>query len=603
MKGTVVSTWLKTLADKYGEEIVDKAKRTSSWDEDLIISPLMNIEDQKAFDLVNVIAAEVNKEPGELWQIIGRENINSFADWFPSYFTGRHLKEFLETMDTVHKQLTKMIQGANPPRIIPEVRDEHTLRLIYRSKRGMFDYFLGLLKGSGSFFAEDIEVKEINRENRGDKGELTVDVIFAESFFQQQSFKLNRLLSLGIFKSISSKIALVTFLISLISLAIVGGDTPFWQIPLFSFINAGVVYALQRVLLAPMKYLQKDFTSLKNLNLTQTSTLKTDDEFEVIANEIDEVKENIRNDILFLKGGTDDLRSFSEDFVNLAGDMSSVSDNISLVVDDVANGAQEQAEETENSAYIVNENVREIEELVNAGSESKERLEEAVDNIQDSAREVEKVNKMIEEVQNSFAGVNEQGKRLAEQIKNIMEIVETVSDIANQTNLLSLNASIEAARSQDNSRGFTVVADEIRELAEDSRKAGERIQDNLQEFTNEVQQLVDGISSQFQNLAESNQALEQVTETNKVSSESIEQASEQVVRIVDNLNQETQKINQVIEKLNSLAAIAEENSASSEEMSASVGEYSTKIKEMTDYIEQMKELIENFQDNFAEYKI
>ncbi len=603
LKGTLLNIWIKSLKKLYGEKTVEEAKQNSSLSEGLIITPLMDIPEDEAFDLVKSVAEKEGLSEKEIWRSIGEENINSFADWFPSYFEGRQLKNFLEMMDTVHKQLTDMIEGANPPRIIPEVTDDNILRLTYRSSRGLFDYFLGLLAGSREFFDEEMEVKEISRSETGNQKELVVDVIFARDFRTRKSFFLNRFLSLGIFKSLSSKIALGVFITTTAILGFSGAYEALWFPPALGFVNAFLIYALHSGLLKPLGFLQGELDRIKKLNLEEATSINTGDEFETVFEELQDIKEEIREDILFLKGGTDDMSSFTADFVEVAEEMNSVSDNISRVVDDVAHGAQEQAEETEDSAYIVDQNVAQIEELVSAGNESKELLENAVNSIQNSAEQVAEVNEMIADIRDSFANVNEQGRELANQIEDIMEIVETVSEIASQTNLLSLNASIEAARSQENSQGFTVVADEIRDLAEDSRQAGERIQDNLQQFTEEVQSLVNGISAQFENLEKSNKALTDVTEANRQASDNIEQTSQQIMEIVENLNSETQKVKEVIENLNSLAAIAEENSASAQQMSASVDDYSEKIKEMTGYIEQMEELVETFQANFADYNI
>ncbi len=603
MKGTLLNIWIKSMSRLYGEDTVEEAKRDSSWDEELIISPLMDIAEHKAFDLVRTVAAKQNLEEKQVWREIGRENLNSFAEWFPSYFEGRHLKNFLEMMDTVHKQLTDMIEGANPPRIIPEVIDDNVLRLTYRSHRGLFDYFLGLLQGSGEFFQKDIVVEELERKSGDENAELIVDVVFSEDFRSRKSFLFSRLMSLGFLGSLGGKVAAGTFITTTIILLIVLGGEPLWISPLLGLVNSSLIYGLHRLLMRPFGSLEKEIEHMKDLNLEETAVLKTGDELEEFFQDLQEVKSEIRRDILFLKGGTDDMSGFTGDFVELAEEMNSVSDNISRVVDDVAHGAQEQAEETEDSAYIVDQNVEQIEELVEAGNESKELLEEAVESIKESALSVADVNSRIEGIRDSFADVNERGRELADQIEEIMEIVETVSDIAGQTNLLSLNASIEAARSDEGSQGFTVVAEEIRELAENSRRAGERIQENLEEFTERVQALVDGISAEFENLERSNEALSQVTEANREASENIEKTSQQIMEIVDSLNEETQKIKEVIENLNSLAAIAEENSASAQEMSASVSDYSERIKEMTDYIEQMEELVDNFQDNFSDYNI
>ncbi|MFW6007548.1 MAG: heme NO-binding domain-containing protein [Halanaerobiales bacterium] len=600
MKGTVVNTWINTMEKMFDRETVNTAKEKSSWNEELIITPLMNIDDEKAFDLIETVAEETGKTPAELWQDIGRQNIKSFHEWFPSYFRGRELKDFLMMMDTVHQQLTRMIPGANPPGLKAREIDNKTLEIIYSSPRGMFNYFLGLLEGSSEFFQEPVNIEEINKKEENGIKYLKVYIHFENSFKTTDNYFFSKILSFGIFNKIKYKLGFNVFLITFISGLILSGELG-WQLPLLSVISGSVTVIFSHFLIKPLDSVKTEMDKAQNLNFNDIRDISTGDEIENIFNKLKKIEQEVKKDILFLKGGTDDMYNFVAEFMNLADDMNKVSNNISTVVQEVANGAEEQAEETENSAYIVDENVEQIKDLAEAGNQSKDNLEEAVDQIQQSAREVKEVNNRIEEVRNSFADINQRGINLSRQINEIKDIVNQVAEIADQTNLLSLNASIEAARSRENSQGFTVVAEEIRELAEDSRKAGETINENLEDFTGKVEELVQNISSQFSNLEQSNQALEQVTSSNLKSSKNINQTAGQVVTIVEKLNSETQKISQVIENLNSLAAIAEENSASSQEMSASVSDYSDKIKNMMGYVEQMQELVDNFKDNLNNY--
>ena len=604
MKGTVVSTWLSTLSKTYGEEKVNKAKRKAGFKEDLIITPMTTIEDHKTKDLMKYIAQDVGKKPGEIWHEMGMKNIETFSRWFPSYFSNRTLKNFLMLMDTVHLQLTEILPGANPPRLQAEELNDHKIEMTYKSKRGMYDYFLGLLEGSSSFFKTPIEVEEIDRGTLEDgRAFLKIHIGFENSFRNKKKYTLSKILGLGIFKSIPAKMGLSSFVLSfaLISLP---QFTAGWPVNLGAAAGMGVVLALiSRILVSPIKAIDDELSKIEALNLDDENRLKTADDFENLFEKLRQIKAKLREDILFLKGGTDDMHNFTEDFVELAEDMEDVSDSISTVVDEVAQGAQAQAQETEESAYIVNQNVEEIEKLAAAGQDSRDNLENAVENIRTSTQEVVDVNQRISGVRSAFAGVNQLGQQLSEKIETIMEIVDTVEDIAGQTNLLSLNASIEAARSSDNGRGFTVVAEEVRELAEESQQAVEIIRKNLGEFTEHVETLSESISEQFSNLEASNQALEEVAESSNSATNDIEAATDQVVDIVSSLNEETKKIREVIENFNNLAAIAQENSASSEEMSASVNSYSEKIKEMTGYIEQMEDLTENFRSNLKDYNV
>ena len=604
MKGTVVSTWLSSLEKTYGKEVVNTAKKEAGFKDDLIITPLTTIEDDKTKKLIKLVGQQVGKKPGEVWQKLGKENIKTFADWFPSYFSNRTLKNFLMLMDTVHLQLTEMLPGANPPRLRAEEINDHKIKMTYKSKRGMFDYFLGLLKGSSNFFKTPIDISEIERgETDGGEQYLTIHIGFEEKFRDTKKFVFNKVLSLGIFKSISAKIGFTTFVITLL-ITLTPYFTGGWMISIaLALLNAGILTMVGRVLTNPIQEIDSELNNMKRLNLDDQKRLESDDDFESLFNKLREIKDKLKKDILFLKGGTDDMHNFTEDFVELAEDMEEVSENISMVVDEVARGAQAQADQTEDSAYIVKQNIKEIRNLVEEGQNSQAKLETAVENIQNSSDSVVKVNQKINNVRESFAEVNQLGKNLSKKADKIRDIVDKVEDIAGETNILSLNASIEAARTSDSGRGFNVVAERVRELAQESQQTVESIRENLGEFTADVENLSASISEQFGHLEESNKALQKVTKESNDAAQDVKKATGQVVEIVSQLQEETNKIQSVIDNFNDLAAIAEENSASSEEMSASVNNYSDKIKEMLGYIEQLDKLTENFQDNLKDYQV
>lgn len=601
MKGTVVSTWIKSLRTIYGDKITNNALNIIGWSENRIISPLEEIDDKEPKALVEEVSKLTKDSVADIWRKIGKSNISSFSKWFPSYFERSNTKSFLLMMDDVHTQLTKMIKGAVPPRLFATDTKEKELEIKYVSKRGMFDYFLGLLDGCGEFFNEKLEIKELERGKEGELSFLRVNIVFEKGIGSKKNFKLSKALSLGIFKKVNAKISLFTGLAILPISYIVTSDliqTGALTISAFLF-----SFVFSTITLAPLKSVKKEFLKLDNYDYSTFTKIQTNDEIEALSNELNKIKEAIQKDFLFLKGGNDDMYSFTKTFAEIAANMKSVSDGISYIVQDVANGAVHQAEETEKSVGIIEDNMKTLNSIADEELKSSSQLESAVKNIKISADDTQNVAKMLVEVKDNFAHVNSQGEDLSKRVSNIMNIVTTVENIADQTNLLSLNAAIESARAGEMGKGFAVVANEIRGLAEDSKGAVKTINENLSIFITEVNALVGQVNDQFKQLELSNKTLEKAASDTTNSTNEIAVVAESIVKLVGDMSNQTQQLSRVFENVHSLAAIAQENSASSEEMSANVIEYSNKIKELTTYIGELEQLSINFKSELGKYKI
>jgi len=603
MKGTVISTWISTLKELYGEGIVNNVLQELGWEENKIIAPLDDIEDEQAKAIIENVAKKVDKKPQEVWRNLGKNNIYTFSKWFPSYFERSSLKGFLMMMDAVHAQLTKMIRGAKPPRLLCTEIAPNEVVMEYISRRGMFDYFLGLLEGSAVFFNENLDIDILESGQRDGAYYMKVKLQFHKNYDEIKSYPINRILSFGIFNSVSIKIAIVTAIAAFASsLAFV--NISFGNRVLYSILMGVIIYIVSRVLItAPMGYAEKEIEKMAGLDFSHAVLLHSNDEFQRLMNKLNIVKANITRDMVFLKGGTDDMYNFTRDFADIAADMKSVSDSISDVVQDVANGAVYQADETVNAVSVLDDEIKNINQLAELEEDSRKRLEEAVTNIQNSSRNVKQVAEALVNVKDNFSAVNERGAELEKSAGDILEISGTVEDIAEKINLLSLNASIEAARAGEAGKGFAVVAGEVRKLAETSKKSAQNISSSLQQFVKHIDDLAGQIASQFQQLDESNAMLQNVSVETMSAADNVQSVSEQIAALVDKLFDETKQLSKVFENIQSLAAIAEENSASSEEMSANVTTYSNKIKELMDYIDQLEQLTASFKEQLKEYRI
>jgi methyl-accepting chemotaxis protein len=604
MKGTVVALWIKTFKSIYSQEQIDRAMREVGWPVDRVITPLEDIDDGEVIRFFQSVAEQVGKDISVVLRELGRNNILSFKKWFPSYFERKSLKGFITLMDDVHTQITKKIKGAKPPRLLVKELSPTEIELKYVSTRGLFDYFIGLLEGSAALFNEKLEWSELER-GKTPAGEsfLNLKVKFEKQEGTVRNHVINKILSLGFIKNIPVKISIYTSVI--FALAYILPNIQ--QNLITGLIYTAVVFAATLIVafvsLYPMKDFKEELTRLSSLDFSGSSDIRTGDEFENYAAQFNTIKENVRKDFLFLKGGTDDMLRFTNDLSEIAVKMKELSDGISGVVQEVANGAVHQAEETEKAVYQLNDNVSSLNEIAEKEIHEKEELEKAVEVITKSHSDIERVTSMIVDVKDNFSKVNQRAEELANNAKEIMNIVTTVASIAEQTNLLALNAAIEAARAGEQGRGFAVVAEEIRKLAENSKRAAENVNENLLKFTWEIDSVVVEIASQFEQLEEGNQTLIQVANENMTSIERVAHVARQIVKLVESLSGEAANISNVFENINSLAAIAQENSASSEEMSASVTEYSEKIKDLMSYIQQLEQLTADFKTELSKYGI
>lgn len=604
MKGTVVNIWLNTIAKMYGENHRNEIMKSEGWNPSRLITPLEEIDDTKVFSLMNAFAKSKGIKTEDMWRKLGQNNIESFHNWFPSYFEKSSAKSFMMLMDKVHTQLTKMIPGAKPPRLIPEELDDKNVIITYKSKRGLVDYLMGLIEGCGSFFNEKIEAKIVDKSVASDGTHVVkVHIVFEKGTKEIRKYGFARFISFVLIKNVPFKISIIPSVLTLILIGVLNG---FDNLPLLIATPILVLASsiiIGNAIVKPSKDLVEEISKIGDLNLRDDIVVVTNDYHEDIYDSLNHSKDRLREEFTYLKGGMDDLYSFTDKFAKVAKNLGEVSDLISKAVNEVAEGATHQATETESSVSILSDNIEILNKISDQELEGKESLESAVRQIEVSVNDLETVSGNLNQVKNNFAGVNAQGNELSKRIATIIEIVSTVESIAEQTNLLALNASIEAARAGEMGRGFSVVAEEIRKLAEDSKHAVNTINSSLNDFTQGVNSMVKQVNDQFIELEKGTQTMANVAEDSKVASSRIHAVSSSIADISSKLSDETAKINRVFENMHTLAAIAEENSATSQEMSANVMNFSSEIVHLSDNIDELEEVVKFLQSELRRYKL
>lgn len=338
----------------------------------------------------------------------------------------------------------------------------------------------------------------------------------------------------------------------------------------------GVALLITRSIINPIKQM---LTRLQDIaegegDLTKQVNEAGKDELSMLGHWFNVFIGNVRDVII-------QVRTASEEVADAAA-------KIASSADEMANGLSQQSQQTTQVSAAIEQMNATVSEVASKSNDAAKTSQEAGNNATSGGKVVQKtvtsIRQIAEMVNKTATAIDDLGTR-SEQIG---QIIDVINDIADQTNLLALNAAIEAARAGEHGRGFAVVADEVRKLAERTTQATQEVSESITAIQTQTQQAVKQMNVGTESVSEGVEMAEQAGDALKL----IVNGSDEVVSLIDSIaaasTEQSQAVGDIARNVESISSVTRQTTEGATQAATAASQLSHKAEELQGLINRFK---------------